>query len=69
MIIISSNALQLPKKIYKWINIYIYKGKVITTKGTIVPPLISNNGIRDTYILKRKEIYRYIREVEKELCG
>lgn len=57
------------KNICKWSNTYIKKGTVRTIKGTIVPMPISNNGMKDTYIIKRKKIYEYAIFLEKELSS
>jgi len=55
------------KNICKWVNAYIKNGRVLTIKGTIVSMPVSYNGMRDTYIIKRKKIYKYATKLENEL--
>lgn len=57
---------KVSKKIIHSINIYIEKGKIRTSNGTIVAPVLANNGIKDQYIINRDAICRYIITLIKE---
>lgn len=58
---------QISKRIIKNVNIYLEKAKIKTTRGTIVMPPISQNGINDLNIIKRREILILINNFIKEM--
>ncbi len=57
---------KISKKIIHSINMYIEKGKIRTSNGTIVAPVLANNGIKDQYIINRDAICKYIISLSKE---
>ncbi len=59
-------SLVIAYKIVKQIDNYVDKCKIKTTVGTIVKAPVSNNGIKDVYILRRKEILGLIIRLFKD---
>jgi hypothetical protein len=52
-------------KIIYYINMYLEKGKILTTNRSIVATVLSNNGIKDQYIIKRKLISKFVNDLSK----
>lgn len=48
---------------------YIVKGRVLTTVNTIKPMPVSTNDMSDLNIIRRKEIYRYVSFLHKDLVN
>lgn len=58
---------KVSKKILHYINMYLEKGRILTVKGTIVKPVLADNGIKDQYIIHRNSIGNFIDKLINEL--